>query len=1029
VLANDTDVDNSNAELSVSSFTQAAHGTVSQNADGSFTYSPDADFNGTDSFTYKATDGTADSNAATVTLTVDPVNDAPEAANDGKQVNEDNALTFPATDLVANDSSGPADENGQNLSVMAAGSAVNGTVGLDSGDITFDPNANYNGLASFEYTVCDDGKPQQCDTGTVNVSVNAVNDAPVLDLNGDNSGVDYNATFTEDGEKVGIVGASDPGGLTVADVDDTNMETATATLTNHPDGAAETLSVDTTGTSITATSYNPTTGVLGLSGSASKVEYEQVLRTVRYDNASQNPSTADRIVEFVVNDGDLDSARPNSTVAVISVNDAPDADSQAVTAIEDTTSKLVTLSAADDDNDSLTYKVTILPARGKLYRDESTDAADEIKSADLPAGLGGTNQVTYVPDLNYNGPDSFEFVANDGTVDSDEATVSITVNAVNDAPVASGDSYSVNEDNALNIAAPGVLGNDTDVENHQLAAVLETAATHGSVTLNANGSFAYTPDEDYNGSDSFTYRADDGGLASNAATVAITVNAVNDPPVAEDDLADTDEDTAAVINVLADDSDVDGDALGVASNSLSDPANGSVEVITSGDDQGKVLYTPDAHYNGPDSFTYRVSDGIASSDPATVGVNVRAINDAPKAEADSYETDEDAQLTINDLNGVLSNDSDRESEILQAELISGPTNGQLTLNADGSFTYTPNANFSGTDSFTYKAIDSSNGEASATVTVTIRAVNDAPVAANDTYSVNEDSTLNIAVPGVLGNDTDIDSANLTAILAEDTDHGQLTLNADGSFAYMPSANYSGPDSFTYRASDGAADSAAATVSININPVNDAPTISDVTDQVTNEDVPTGAISFTVEDVDTPANSLSVTGSSDNQALVPNSGIAFAGTGANRTLTITPASGQSGTATITVSVSDDGGQIVADTFVLTVNAVDGVLPTVTTAVPGGKKVSPKAMVTAKFSEPMDEASVEAPGVFTLKKGTKKVQATITYNPATQTATLDPTKNLLKGATYTATVLNGPSGAKDLASNGLAALKVWKFKIKR
>jgi hypothetical protein len=120
--------------------------------------------------------------------------------------------------------------------------------------------------------------------------------------------------------------------------------------------------------------------------------------------------------------------------------------------------------------------------------------------------------------------------------------------------------------------------------------------------------------------------------------------------------------------------------------------------------------------------------------------------------------------------------------------------------------------------------------------------------------------------------------------------------------------------------------------------------------------------------------------------------------------------------------------VADTFVLTVNAVDGVLPTVTTAAPGGTKVSPTAMVTAKFSEPMNEASVEAPGVFTLKMGAKKVPATVTYNPATQTATLDPTKNLRRGGTYTASVLGGPSGAKDLAGNGLAAPKVWTFKIK-
>jgi hypothetical protein len=239
------------------------------------------------------------------------------------------------------------------------------------------------------------------------------------------------------------------------------------------------------------------------------------------------------------------------------------------------------------------------------------------------------------------------------------------------------------------------------------------------------------------------------------------------------------------------------------------------------------------------------------------------------------------------------------------------------------------------------------------------------------------------------------------------------------FAAGPATSSVGVD-----ANDGD-DTGSDSFAVNISNV--APTISNITNQTTNQDTPTGAITFTIGDAGTNANSLTVTGSSNNQALVPNSGIALGGSGANRTVTITPASGQTGTATITVSV-DDGSDVVADTFNLTVNAVDGLLPSVIRTAPGGVKVAPTAMVTAKFSEPMNEASVEAPGVLTLKMGTKKISATVTYNPATHMATLDPTKNLLRGATYKATVLGGPSGAKDLAGNSLAASKVWKFKIK-
>jgi VCBS repeat-containing protein len=165
--------------------------------------------------------------------------------------------------------------------------------------------------------------------------------------------------------------------------------------------------------------------------------------------------------------------------------------------------------------------------------------------------------------------------------------------------------------------------------------------------------------------------------------------------------------------------------------------------------------------------------------------------------------------------GVLGNDTDPDGDPLNAVLVSGPSHGTLTLNADGSFGYTPAADFAGTDAFSYRASDGALSSNPATVTLTVAPVNDAPVAAADAYSTVEDTALTVAAPGVLGNDTDPDGDPLTAVLVSGPGHGTLTLNADGSFGYTPAADFAGTDAFSYRASDGALSSNPATVTITV----------------------------------------------------------------------------------------------------------------------------------------------------------------------------------------------------------------------
>ncbi|MDB6056434.1 MAG: repeat-containing protein, partial [Verrucomicrobiales bacterium] len=455
---------------------------------------------------------------------------------------------------------------------------------------------------------------------------------------------------------------------------------------------------------------------------------------------------------------------------------------------------------SDVDGDTLTAVIVGNPSHGTVT-------------------LNANGSFSYTPTANYNGPDSFTYQAKDSALNSATATVNITVTPVNDAPVAANDSYSTAEDTTLNIAAvTGVLANDSDVDGDTLTAVIVGNPSHGTVTLNADGSFSYTPAANYNGSDSFTYQAKDSALNSATATVNITITAVNDAPVAANDSYSTAEDTTlnvpAVTGVLANDSDVDGNTL--TATVVANPTHGTVTLNS----DGSFTYAPTANYNGSDSFTYKASDGSLNSSTATVTITVNAINDPPVAVNDTYTIVEDSTLNGN----VLTNDTDVDGDSLTATLVAAPTHGSLTFTAaTGAFTYTPFANYNGTDSFTYTANDGQASSSSATVTITVTPANDAPVANNDSYSVMSGAVLTVSAPGLLANDTDVDgnALQVTSIVVGPT-HGTLSPLSDGSFTYTPTGNYVGPDSFTYTANDGTVDSAPATVSITIN-ANPVPT--------------------------------------------------------------------------------------------------------------------------------------------------------------------------------------------------------------
>ena len=321
-------------------------------------------------------------------------------------------------------------------------------------------------------------------------------------------------------------------------------------------------------------------------------------------------------------------------------------------------------------------------------------------------------------------------------------------------PVAAADSYSTPVGVALTVTAPGVLTNDTDAEGQSLTAVLAAGPTHGVLGLNANGSFTYTPNPAFNGTDSFTYRANDGTIDGNTATVSIAVNTV---PTAVDNAYATDEDTPLTVpapGVLGNDTDIDLNTLTAVQ--VSGPSHGTLALAAA----GSFVYTPAANFHGTDSFTYAANDGIGQSLAATVQITVNPVNDTPAAVADSRSMTAGTTLTVN-APGVLANDTDVDGDPLSAVLVSGPAHGVLSLQADGSFSYTPEAGFTGQDSFSYAASDGTVQSTAALVQITVNPVNNAPVSLADAYTTPAGVELTVAAPGVLANDSEPESQPMT----------------------------------------------------------------------------------------------------------------------------------------------------------------------------------------------------------------------------------------------------------------------------
>jgi VCBS repeat-containing protein len=462
--------------------------------------------------------------------------------------------------------------------------------------------------------------------------------------------------------------------------------------------------------------------------------------------------------------------------------------------------------------------VNVTAASGLLKG--ASDADGDTLTASLVAGSGpshGTVTVnadgsfTYTPAMGYIGGDGFQYAVSDGVASTD-ATVTLNIHADSSNPTAGPASYSVQHDQTLTeTAGTGVLAYASDSDGDPLTASEVSGPSDGTLTLNSDGSFTYTPNAHWIGTDSFQYDASDGANTSAAATVTINVTNTGTPVANADSYSierNNEFSADASTGVLSNDSDSDGDSLTAVL--ASNPSNGTLTFNS----DGSFDYTPDHNFTGTDTFTYEASDGVSTSSPATVTLTVSA--SPPQAIDDAYDVLLNKTLNIQASNGVLANDYDPDNLSMTAQLVTQPADGSLTLNSDGSFTYTPNNNFKGTDSFTYEAIDSTGLTSNlATVTIDVRASDSPPTVENQQYTVSHNGDLIISGPGVLAGASDPNGQPLVAVLNSDVQDGYLTLNPDGSFEYAPDWNFVGNDSFTYYATDGLANSAPATVTIDV----------------------------------------------------------------------------------------------------------------------------------------------------------------------------------------------------------------------
>ena len=887
----DGDVTGNDAYPAGSTFataTDPSNGSVTVNSDGTYTYSPDAGFMGTDSFTYTVclpAPNASVCDTATVTISVEP-----DAVND-------TVITAFETDLdgdvTGNDDYLPGS------TFTTATDPSNGSVTVNSdGTYTYTPDADFMGTDSFTYSVCLPAPNDTlCDTATVTIDIepDAVNDTDTttvdVDLDGDvtsndeylagstfakatdpsNGTVTVNSdgtyTYTPDPGYVG----TDSFTYTVClpAPNDTLCDTATVTIDIEPDAVNDTgtttVNVDLDGDVTGNDTY--------LAGSTFTTATDPANGTVTVNSDGTYTYSPD--TGFMGTDNFTYTVclpAPNATLcdtATVSIDIEPDAINDGATTAHET----------DLDGD--------VSGNDEFLADSTFAKATDPSNGTVIVNSDGT--YTYTPDADFTGADSFTYTVclpapNDTLCDTATVTIVVGPDAVNDT-----------DSTPFETEVDGdVTGNDDYLAGSTFATA--TDPSNGSVTVNSDGTYTYTPDADFTGVDSFTYTVclpAPNATLCDTATVTIAVG------------PDAVDDSGAATTNSAFDGDVTGnDTYPVDSTfaTATDPSNGSVTVNS----DGTYTYTSDVDFMGTDSFTYTVclpAPNATLCDTATVSLSVGpdAVNDSDTTTVD---VDLDGDVTGND--DYLPGSAFTKT--------TDPANGTVTVNSDGTYTYTPDAGFMGTDSFTYTVcLPAPNATLCDPATVNIDIE---PDAVND----SDTTTVDVDLDGdVTGNDEFLPGSTFTK--ASDPSNGSITVNSDGTYTYTPDPGYMGTDSFTYTVCLPAPDDSVcdtATVNIDIEP--DAANDSDATpfetavdgDVTGNDEFLPGSTFTTATD---PSNGTVVVNSDGTYTYTPDADFTGADSFTYTVCLPAPNDTLCDTATVTIAVGpdalDDSGTTTVD----------------------------------------------------------------------------------------------------------------------
>ncbi|EMB9226794.1 tandem-95 repeat protein, partial [Vibrio alginolyticus] len=739
---------------------------------------------------------------------------------------------------------------------------ANGTVSVNpDGSVTYTPNDNFHGTDSFTYIVTSGGVSEFT---TVNIDVTPVNDAPVA--TNDNAVTDEDTPVTIDvlpndtdidGDTLSIDSASVPSEQGTVEIVDGKL---VFTPAENFHGDAEITYTITDGALTDQATVNVTVNAVN---DTPVVESNIADQTLAEDFTPYSIDLNTAFSDVDNADGELTfSVSGNSNIQVAIVNGiatfTPTADWNG--------SETLTFTATDPSGESVSQTVnfTVAPVADiesdratvvedtptiiKVLGNDTFEGDDKVVSLDSNNGpANGTvsvnpdGSVTYTPNDNFHGTDSFTYIVTSGGV-SEFTTVNVDVTPVNDAPVAKDDTAVTGEDTPVTI---DVLPNDTDIDGDTLS--IDSASVpsdQGTVEI-VDGKLVFTPAENFHGDAEITYTVSDGAL-TDQATVNVTVNAVNDTPVVESSIADqtlAEDFTPYSINLNTAFSDVD-NVDGELTFSVSGNSNIQVAIVN-----GIATFTPTADWNGSEALTFTATDPSGESVSQTVNFTVAPVADIV---ADKATVVEDTPTIIK----VLDNDTfEGDDKVVSLDTNNGPANGTVSVNPDGSVTYTPNDNFHGTDSFTY-IVTSGGVSESTTVNVDVTPVNDAPVATNDNAVTDEDTPVTI---DVLPNDTDIDGDKLSIESASVPETQGTVEIVDGKLVFTPAENFHGDAEITYTITDGSLTDQAK-VAVTVNPVNDAPTIKvDAVESITEDAVNTDTVVATLEvaDIDTPEEQLTV----------------------------------------------------------------------------------------------------------------------------------------------------------------------------